>query len=123
MKYMNLLLIKLDNSLVFGSSCGSNAWLSVPGELIGHGEFSKISAYHVEFDIDIGEDLSGVDSHDGSDHLGHDDRVSQMGFYCFGLFPWLEVLLAVSDLHHQICVLVVQTSSESSSLTTSELFT
>ncbi len=48
-------------------------------------ELGQIESYHLRLDLDLVEFFARVDSNDASDHLGHDDHVSQVGLDEVGL--------------------------------------
>ena len=70
---------------------------------------------HLGLDLDGVEDLSVVDSDDGTDHLGDDDHVSQVGLDGRGLLVDLALLLGLSELLDQTHRSSLESSLESSS--------
>jgi hypothetical protein len=58
---------------------GSNTGTTVLDRGVGNGELSEVVTDHLSLDFDVGEDLSVVNSNDGTDHLGDDDNVTEVG--------------------------------------------
>ena len=87
-------------------SC-TNTGLSVLGGFVSEGELAEISADHVEFDLDIVEGFSVVDSDVGSDHFGEDNGISQMGLDGDWLFSRRGVLLGLFALGVEAIVSVL----------------
>lgn len=85
----------------------SDTWPSVSGGLVGDGELTEISTHHIELDFDWDEALSVVDGHNVSDHLGHDNSITQVSLDGSWLFTWLHVLLGLAALDEEAVVLVL----------------
>ena len=81
-----------------GSLGGADSGLSVPGGLVGDGELAEVSSDHVELDLDVVEGLAVVDGHVGSDHLGEDDGIAQVGLDGHWLLTEGRILLALLAL-------------------------
>lgn len=86
--------------------CSTNTGFSVLCVFIGEWEFSQISTNHVEFDFDYVECFSIMDCHIASNHIGHDDGISKMGFYGGWLFTGLGVLFSFFAFHIESVVFV-----------------
>lgn len=79
------------------------------------GEFTQVVANHFRLDFNRVEDLTVVDSNDGTDHFWDNDHVSQVGLDSSRLFVRLSGQLGSSQLQDQTLRLGTQTSGESSS--------
>ena len=88
--------------------------------LVGHGELTEVVTNHIGLDFDGVPVLSGVDFADGTNHLGDDDSVSEMGLDGLGLLTVLAVLNRLDELLDETVVTRVDSTSESSALTGSE---
>lgn len=64
---------------VGGTLGGTDTGLAVAGVLVGQRELSEVAADHIEFDFDDVEGLTIVDGDEVSDHLGHDDGITEVG--------------------------------------------
>ena len=62
------------------------------GGLVGDGELTEVTTDHIEFDFDIVEALSAINSNVVANHLGHHDSISQMGLNGCGFLSGLSVL-------------------------------
>jgi len=91
---------------------GSDSGPSVLHRLVCDGELSKVVADHLGLDLDLVEDLSVVDSDDGSGHLWHDDHVPQMGLDHVGLLVCGRLLLLLAKLLDQGHGLALQATGE-----------
>ena len=99
---------------------GTNTGLTVSCWLVWQWKFSQISADHVELDLDWVEDLTTVNADNVSDHLWHDNTVSQVSLDNGWFLTWLTVLLGFFALIVKSIVSVLDLSCESSSLSGSE---
>ncbi len=82
-KWMKEICKVQKQSLEWGVSrtfCGTDTSLTVSGGLVGKWELSKISSDHIELDFDGVENFSVVDSHEVTDHFGHNDAISKVSF-------------------------------------------
>lgn len=84
--------------------------------LVSHGEITKVLTNHIGLDLDGVPVLSGVDFSDGTDHLWHDDGITEMSLDGFGLLTVGSVLDGLSQLLDETVVTRVNTASESSLL-------
>ena len=85
---------------------------NIDSHLVGDGELSKIVTDHLWLDFDLGEDLSVVDTDNGSSHLGNNDHVSKMGLDNIGLLVDWAFLLLLAELLDQSHGLALQSSGE-----------
>lgn len=69
-------------------------------------------ADHLGLDLDLVELLSGVDTDDGADHLGHDNHVTQVGLDLVGLLVGLGLLLGLAQLLDQAHGLALEAAVE-----------
>ena len=88
--------------------------------LVGHGELTEVIADHVSFDFDGVPVLSRVNFADGTDHLWHDDGISQMSLDGFGLLSVRSVFHGFGKLLDQSIVSLVNATSESALLSGTE---
>lgn len=63
----------------------THTWLSWVHELVRDRELAKVVARHLRLDLDSVENLAVVDTDDGTDHLRHDDHITQMRLHGGGL--------------------------------------
>lgn len=83
--------------------------------VVSDGEFTQVSADHFWLDFNGTEDLTVVDTDNGTNHFWNNDHVSQVGLDNSWLFVGWSVELGLSELVDQVHWLVTQTSGESSS--------
>jgi hypothetical protein len=69
---------------------------------------------HLGLDFDLVELLSGVDTDDGTDHLGDNDHVTEVGLDEIGLLVGLGLLLGLAELLDQTHGLALETTVEAS---------
>ena len=69
-------------------------------------------ADHLGLDLDLVELLAGVDTNDGTDHLGDDDHVTEVSLDEVGLLVGLGLLLGLSELLDQAHGLALQAAVE-----------
>ena len=67
---------------------------------------------HLRLDLDLVELLAGVDTDDGTDHLGDDDHVTKVGLDEVGLLVRLGLLLRLAELLDQTHGLALETTVE-----------
>lgn len=72
---------------------GSHTGFTVSAGLVGDAELAEVAADHVELDLHIVEGLSVVNSNVVSDHLGHHNRISEVGLHWGWLLSGKSVLL------------------------------
>ena len=82
--------------------------------LVGDGELSEVVTNHLGLDLDLVEGLSVVDTNDGTDHLGDDDHVTEMGLDDGGLLVDGGILLGLTQLLDQTHGLALKTTLETS---------
>ena len=99
-----------------GASGGTVTNLTVLDGLVGHGVFGEVLTAHVSLDLDGSPVLSRVDLSDTTDHLGHDDSVTEVGLDGLGLLTVGGVLDGGPDLLDESVVLGVDTVLESATL-------
>ena len=63
---------------------------------------------HLGLNLDLVEFLAGVDTNDGSDHLGHDNHVTEVCLDEVGLLVGLGLLLGLAELLDQAHGLALQ---------------
>lgn len=90
--------------------------LTVTNRLVSHGVSAKVVTDHIGLDLDGVPVLSGVDLSDGTDHLGHDDGVSQVSLHGLGLLTIGSVLHGELELLNKSVVLGVNSVLKSSAL-------
>lgn len=88
---------------------------AVSGGGVGDGELTKVHANHLGLDLNGGEGLTVVDTNDGTNHLGEDDHVSEVGLDNSGLLVGAGSELGLSELADENSGLLVKTSVEPSS--------
>lgn len=71
-------------------------------------------ANHLGLDLDLVELLAGVDTDDGTDHLGDDDHVTEVGLDNVGLLVGLGLLLGLAELLDEAHGLALKTTVEPS---------
>lgn len=103
-----------------GASGGTNTDLTVTNRLVGHGVLAEVVSDHVGPDFDSVPVFARVDFADGTDHLGHDDSVSEMGLDGGGLLAVLAVANGLGELLDEAVVTGLDTASESSALSGAE---
>ena len=69
---------------------------------------------HLGLDLNLVELLTGVDTDDGTDHLGDDDHVTEVGLDEVGLLVGLGLLLGLAELLDETHGLALQTAVETS---------
>ena len=99
-----------------GTSGGTVTDLTVLDGLVSHGVLGEIVAAHVGLDLNGGPVLARVDLSDTTDHLGHNDGVTEVGLDGLGLLTVGGILDRGPDLLDESVVLGVNTVLESSSL-------
>ena len=103
-----------------GTSGGTDTDLTVTNRLVSHGEITEIFTNHVCLDFDGVPVLAGVDFADRSDHLGHDDSVTEMGLDRLGLLTIWRFLDGLGQLFNETVVTRVDSTSESPALSSLE---
>ena len=78
-------------------------------------EFTKVVTSHLRLDFHSSEGLSVVDTTNGTDHLGDNDHVSQVGLDGGRLLVGCGILLGLSQLLEKSEVLSLESSLEPSS--------
>ena len=71
-------------------------------------------ADHLGLDLDLVELLAGVDTNDGTDHLGDDDHVTEVSLDEVGLLVGLGLLLGLAELLDQTHGLALEATVEAS---------
>jgi hypothetical protein len=71
-------------------------------------------ADHLGLDLDLVELLTGVDTNDGTDHLGDDDHVTEVSLDEVGLLVRLSLLLGLAELLDQTHGLALKATVETS---------
>jgi hypothetical protein len=67
----------------------------VPGWLVGDGEFTQITANHVEFNLDVVKGFSIIDCNIVAHHFWEDDGIAEVSFDWGRFLSRLCVLLAL----------------------------
>lgn len=78
------------------------------------GEFSKVVADHLRLDLNLVELLSGVNTHDGANHLRDDDHVTEVSLHDVWLLVGLGFLLGLAELLDQTHWLALESAVEPS---------
>jgi len=92
----------------------------VTNRLVGHGVLTEVVSDHVSPDLDRVPVLARVDLTDGTDHLGHDDRVTEVRLDGLGLLTVGRLLHGPNELLDQAVVTRLNTAAEPSALATLE---
>lgn len=71
-------------------------------------------ADHLGLDLNLVELLAGVDTNDGTDHLGDDDHVTEVSLDEVGLLVGLGLLLGLAELLDQTHGLALEATVETS---------
>jgi hypothetical protein len=79
----------------------------VLGVFISEGEFTQISANHIEFDFNDIEGFSIVYSDEVSNHIWHNDGISKMGLDWGWLLSRLSVLFRLFAFHVKTIVFML----------------
>ena len=103
-----------------GTSGGTDTDLTVTNGLVSHGVLTKVVTNHVSSDLDGVPVLSGVDFGNGTDHLGHDDAVSEMGLDRLGLLSVRALLHGLDQSLNKTVVAGLDSTSEASLLAGAE---
>jgi hypothetical protein len=82
--------------------------------LLRDGELGEVVADHLGLDLDLVELLAGVDTNDGTDHLGDDDHVTEVSLDEVGLLVGLGLLLGLAELLDQTHGLALEATVETS---------
>lgn len=77
-------------------------------------ELSQVVANHLGLDLNLVELLTGVDTDDGTNHLGDNDHVTEVGLDEVGLLVGLGLLLGLAELLDETHGLALQTAVETS---------
>ena len=98
---------------------GADSWSTVPDWLVGDTVLAGVGSNHLGFDLNSQHLFTVVDTDDVSDHLWQDHDVSEMGF------DWLRSFkgafnsdLFLVQLGDQVSMLLLESSSEGSSMST-----
>jgi hypothetical protein len=92
---------------------GTNTGSTVLDRLVRDRKFSQIVAHHFRLDFHLVELLARVDTNDATNHLGHDDHVSQVCLDQVGLLVGLGVLLRLAEFLDQTHRSALQATVES----------
>jgi len=77
-------------------------------------ELSQVVTDHLGLDLDRVELLSGVDTDDGTNHLGDDNHVTEVSLDLVGLLVRLRLLLGLAELLDQTHGLALEATVEPS---------
>jgi hypothetical protein len=86
--------------------------------LVGDGELGKVVTGHFRLDFNLVENLTVVDTNNGTDHLRDNDHVTEMGLDDLGLLTRGGVLLGSTEILDKTHRLTLKTTLESSTSTT-----
>jgi hypothetical protein len=86
---------------------GSDTGLTVATGFVCDGELSEVTAYHVEFDLNVVEDFATVDTDLVSYHFWHDNAVPQVSLDGDGSLSGNAVLLGLLALGIEADVFVL----------------
>ena len=75
-------------------------------------EFSQVVSNHLWLDFDLVELLSWVDTDNASNHLRHNDHVSEVGLDEIWLLVWPSLLLCLTELLDQTHGLALKATVE-----------
>ena len=103
-----------------GTSGGTDTDLTVTNGLVSHGVLTKVVTDHISSHLDGVPVLARVDFSDGTDHLGHDDAVSEMGLDGLGLLTVGTLLHGLDQSLDEAVVAGLDSASEASSLARAE---
>jgi len=95
-------------------SSGTNTGAAVEDGAVGESEFGEVVTDHFTLNFDVLEGVTVVDGNDGSDHLGHDDHITEVGADGRGLLTDLGELLGLAELLHEGHRLALKTAVEAS---------
>jgi hypothetical protein len=101
-----------------GRVSGTNTGTTVLDGLVRDGELGKVVTSHLRLDFNLVENLTVVDTNDGTNHLGNNDHVTEVGLYDLGLLTSGGVLLGSTELLDETHGLTLKTTLESSTSTT-----
>jgi hypothetical protein len=91
-----------------------NHFVPAGGNVLRDGELGEVVADHLGLDLDLVELLAGVDTDDGTDHLGDDDHVTEVSLDEVGLLVGLGLLLGLAELLDQTHGLALEATVEAS---------
>lgn len=103
-----------------GTSGGTDTDLTVTNGLVSHGVLTEVVTNHVSSHLDGVPVLARVNFGDGSDHLGHDDAVSEMGLDGLGLLAVGTLLHGLDQSLDEAVVAGLDSTSEASLLARAE---
>ena len=89
---------------MLGRFGGSLSGLGVSSVLVGDSELSEVSSNHVEFNLNRLVVPSVVNTDESSNHIWHDNSVSESGLDELGLLTGLEIEFALLDLLDELLV-------------------
>jgi len=101
-----------------GRVSSTNTGTTVLDRLVRDGELSEVVTSHLRLDFNLVEDLTVVDTNDGTNHLRNDDHVTEMGLDDLRLLTRGSVLLGSTELLDETHRLTLKTTLESSTSTT-----
>ena len=87
---------------------------------VSHGVLTEVVTDHVSADLDGVPVLARVDFTDGSDHLGHDDSVTEVSLDGLGLLAVHGLFDGPDELLDEPVVAGLDTTAETSALTGAE---
>ena len=97
-----------------GTSGGTDTDFTVTNGFVSHGVLTEVITNHVSSDLDGVPVLARVNLADGTDHLGHDDGISEMSLDGCGLLAVGGILDGLGELLDKTVVTGVDSASESS---------
>jgi len=80
--------------------------------LVRDGKLAEVVTDHLGLDFNLIEGFALIDSDDASDHLGHDDHVSQVGLHRLRLLVGEAVLLRLAQLLDEAHGLALEAAGE-----------
>jgi hypothetical protein len=101
-----------------GRVSGTNTGTTVLNRLVRDGKFGEVVAGHLRLDFDLVENLTVIDTNDGTNHFRDNDHVTEMGLDNLGLLTSRGVLLGSTELLDETHRLTLKTTLESSTSTT-----
>jgi hypothetical protein len=112
----------IKSNLLEGNKLGrvssTNTGTTVLNGLVRDRELSKIVTSHFRLDFNLVENLTVIDTDDGTNHFRNDDHVTEMSLDNLRLFTSRGILLGSTELLDETHRLTLKTTLESSTSTT-----
>jgi hypothetical protein len=101
-----------------GRVSGTDTGTTVLNRLVRDGEFSEVVASHLRLDFNLVENLTVVDTNNGTNHLRNNNHVTEVSLDDLRLLTRGSVLLGSTELLDKTHRLTLETTLESSASTT-----